>query len=56
VITLDDGWQEVLNRYNVKWVIMPTNSKLVQYLLSDPNWEAIYRDDVAAVLIRDQSD
>jgi len=56
VITLDEGWQKVLNSYDVKWVIMPANSKLVQTLLSDPQWEAIYLDEVTAVLIRDQSD
>ena len=53
VITLDEGWQSILDQYEVDWVIMPVNSKLVSQLLSDPNWVVIHMDEVAAILEKD---
>lgn len=52
VITLDEGWQEILTRYNVQWVLMPTESALVKELQMTPGWKAVYRDEVAAILRR----
>ncbi|WP_298009703.1 MULTISPECIES: hypothetical protein [Anaerolinea] len=52
VITLSEGWQEVLAEYKVQWVLMPASSALVRTLESDSMWQALYRDDVAVILRR----
>lgn len=52
VITLSEGWQEVLAEYKVQWVLMPASSALVRTLESDSTWQALYRDDVAVILRR----
>jgi hypothetical protein len=52
VITLDGAWQQILEKYNVSWVIMPANSRLVRRLESMPGWTEVYLDGTAAVLER----
>lgn len=46
---LEPGWQEVLARYDVKWVIMPVNSDLSLELVKD-GWNVLYKDQTAIVL------
>ena len=50
VITLGDGWQDVLNQHNVSLVIMPADSALASFLQSLPEWKAIYRDQTSLIL------
>lgn len=50
VITLQPGWQAVLQRYHVRWVIMPKDSDLVRALEAGTAWQRLYEDDTAAVL------
>jgi len=44
VITLTDGWQEVFQDYQIKWVIMPAGSVLGSALDDSVGWEEGYRD------------
>lgn len=53
VILVDDGWQDVLASYDVEWVIMPTESVLVEQLGLLSQWEMVYKDSTAAILIRE---
>ena len=52
VAGLDDGWQDVLDRHNIQWVIFGTDTALVRQLRSMPEWRVLYQDDVATVLAR----
>jgi hypothetical protein len=49
---LREGWQDVLDRRGVQWVIYPTNSALVRQLAQAAEWHTVYADPVATVLIR----
>jgi hypothetical protein len=49
VLTLQSGWQEVFNTYEIQWVIMPTESALSAYLADSANWETVYQDQTARV-------
>jgi hypothetical protein len=53
VITLSEGWREILDRHQVGWVLMPPQSELVRALLLDPGWKMAYRDATAAVLFHE---
>jgi hypothetical protein len=53
VITLGDGWRQVLEQYQVGWVLMPPKSELVQALSADPGWKMVYQDTSAAVLFHE---
>ena len=49
VITLAEGWQEVLDKYQVRWVIMPRKSTLGQALNNNVSWENVYQDDTSEI-------
>jgi hypothetical protein len=49
---LGQGWEAVLDRYAVRWVLYDTDSVLIRRLEVTPGWQVAYQDDVATVLIR----
>lgn len=53
VITLTDGWQDVLNQYQVEGIIMPTQSNLVKFLQSRSEWQQVYQDQTATILFHE---
>jgi len=52
VITLGTGWQEILEKYDVNWIIMRKNAPLVKALSTLENWEIAYEDSTAVILAR----
>lgn len=50
VISLQPGWQDTLNKYDVSWAILPTGRPLIQALESDLGWQIIYRDNTATII------
>lgn len=51
VIMLGEGWWEILDEYQVQWVIMPSKSRLVEVLFEDHGWEQKYKDETSTILI-----
>jgi hypothetical protein len=49
VITLGEGWQEILEKFHVEWVIMPVDSELSLVLEVHSEWERRFKDQTAAV-------
>ncbi|MDI6768365.1 MAG: hypothetical protein QMD04_01660 [Anaerolineales bacterium] len=52
VVTLADGWEEILGKYQVQLVIMPEDSELVRQLESQADWQVIYADSTTVILQR----
>jgi hypothetical protein len=52
VITFNYGWDVILDKYEVSWIIMPTDSLLVRFLQKDLRWSVAYEDEIACILIR----
>lgn len=52
VITLGDGWEDVLEQYGVDWVIMPVDSALSDALRAELTWEVAYEDATAIIFVR----
>ncbi len=52
VITQGDGWEEILNKYDVKWVIIRDNTSLAKTLASLSGWETAYEDQTAMIFVR----
>lgn len=50
VLTLAEGWDEVLHKYRVNRVLMPTDSDLVIALSQADDWNVVYQDSTATVL------
>ena len=54
VITLADGWEEILTRHAVSWMLIPRNEMLAQRIYTDENWIAIYEDKTSVIFRRNQ--
>jgi len=46
------GWERVLEKYGISWVIFNARSPLSQHLLERPDWRLIYADRVAVIFVR----
>jgi hypothetical protein len=51
IITLAEGWENVLDQYAVTWAIIPTDSALSKALIA-AGWQSIYQDATASIFIR----
>ncbi len=51
VLTLSPGWEEVLQEYQVQWVLMPPEENLSRALLDRPGWQVAYRDEQALLFV-----
>ncbi len=49
----DPGWEAVLARYDVGWVLVPPGAPLVRHLQATGGWHPVYADSVAVVLVRE---
>jgi hypothetical protein len=49
VITLGNDWQEILDKYQVQWAIVRTNSAIANALANN-QWKIIYQDDTSVIL------
>jgi hypothetical protein len=52
VIYLEPGWEKVIEKYNINWIIFNTNSILSRFLLEKKEWKLIYSDKVANIFVR----
>jgi len=47
------GWESVMKKYDMNWVIFDAPSPLCRYLLGRSDWRLIYADKVANIFVRD---
>jgi len=52
VTQIKSGWEDVLKKYSVNWIIFHTRSALSSLLLERDDWKLIYSDKVANIFIR----
>jgi hypothetical protein len=52
VITLTDGWEKILERHDVSWMLIPRNEMLAQHLYTVDDWTVIYEDDTSVIFRR----
>jgi hypothetical protein len=51
VITLQEGWQDVLQDHNIEWAILPLRGPLAEEL-SILGWESVYQDQTAIIVVK----
>jgi hypothetical protein len=49
---IEPGWEDVLKKYDINWIIYNDKSTLAQFLLQRDDWRLIYADKVANIFIR----
>ena len=43
------GWQELLERYQIKWVVLSPDKALAQLLPREQGWDEVYKDETAKI-------
>ena len=51
VITQREGWPDILEKYQIQWAIVRTDSSIHRGF-TELNWDVIYKDETAVVLRR----
>lgn len=54
IVGLDEQAEQLLETYRIAWVLYPTDSALVRYLKISRKWRAIYSDETASILVREE--
>ena len=49
VITQRDGWQDIFEKYQIRWAIVRTKSPVIDGL-TEMSWSVIYQDDTSTIL------
>jgi hypothetical protein len=52
VANLQRGWEQVLAKYQVEYILFESNSSLASALSMHPGWREIYRDELAVIFLR----
>jgi hypothetical protein len=52
LISVLPGWNEILTKYNINWVIYNSNSSLSTLLMERVDWNLIYSDKVASIFVK----
>jgi hypothetical protein len=52
VVNLHSDWLDILNRYNVDYVVFEPDMPLTTALATQPNWHRVYADNVAVIYVR----
>jgi hypothetical protein len=52
VVRVDDGWQDILQEYDINLVLIEPDSLLDRTLIQEQSWEAVYRDGISVIYQR----
>ncbi|RZB37651.1 MAG: hypothetical protein SRB2_00753 [Desulfobacteraceae bacterium Eth-SRB2] len=53
VARVEPGWDEVLEKYKINWIIYNANSPLSLLLMEKDDWKLIYADKVSNIFVKD---
>lgn len=53
VFNTDEGWEQVLEEYNIEWALIPPETITARTLQRDLGWEVVYKDETAVILRKD---
>lgn len=52
ITLLDENWRGLLESYNINWVILRRGHRIAEILRRDKDWQEVYVDALASVIIR----
>ena len=56
MIYFEPGWENIIEKYKINWVILDSDSILSRYLVERRDWRLIYSDEVANIFVRNISE
>jgi hypothetical protein len=55
VVYLKHGWENIIEKYNINWMILDSDSIFSRHLMGRNDWKIIYSDKVANIFVRNKS-
>ncbi|SRR6266568_341189 len=52
VINFEQGWEKILDKYEISWIIFDADSAFSRFLLMHKEWKLIYADKVANIFVK----
>ncbi len=52
VMGFEPGWEKIIEKYNINWIIFNADSVLSRFLLEKNEWRLIYADKVANIFVK----
>lgn len=52
IVQLEPGWSDLLERYHIRWVLFPKNSRLCRQLKENPNWKLLCEDQASDLFVK----
>jgi len=52
IINISPIWNDLLNKYQINYIIIKPQQKLNDFLLSHPDWDLVYFDSVSVIYLR----
>ena len=56
ITSFKPGWEQILDKYKINWIIYNTDSTFTQFLLQRADWHLIYADKVASIFVKNIPD
>ncbi len=53
ITRIEPGWEKVIEKYRIDWVIYKANSAISLFLMERKDWHLIYADKVANIFVKD---
>jgi hypothetical protein len=50
------GWETLVEKYDIRWFFIASDSVLTRYLLARPEWKLIYSDNVANIHVKNSEE
>lgn len=51
VVSISPEWQHILQKYNVKWILIENNTEFHNLLTNSPEWQTYYKDSLASIFV-----
>jgi hypothetical protein len=55
MLYLKPGWENIIEKYNINWMILDSDSIFSRHLMGRNDWKLIYSDKVANIFVRNTS-
>jgi hypothetical protein len=52
LIQTSPGWQALMTKYQIDWVLMPKNNRLIAELKANPDWKLAAEDTASTLMVR----
>jgi hypothetical protein len=52
VVNFEQGWEKILDKYNISWIIYDADSAISRFLFIHKDWKLIYADKVANIFVK----